>query len=162
MTNPGIISFIVCIIICLAAAAIGGWATASNVNSWYPTLVKPAFNPPSWIFGPVWTTLYLMMGVSLWIMWRATTSMHGEPRPMAPLIAFGVQLALNIAWSFLFFTLRNPGAAAVEIIMLWLAILAAIVIFAPFSRIASWLLVPYLLWVTFASVLNISIWRLNS
>lgn len=162
MTARNLTHLFICIALCLVAAAIGGWATSASVNSWYPTLNKPSFNPPAWIFGPVWTALYVMMGVSLWRVWQVTRSAHGEPRAIAPLLVFGIQLALNIAWSFIFFTWRNPGAAVVDIILLWLAIIATIIVFAKFDRLAAWLLVPYALWVTFASVLNIAIWRLNS
>jgi tryptophan-rich sensory protein len=113
---------------------------------------------PDWIFGPVWTLLYLMMAVSAWLVWRQA----GFAGAKLPRALFAVQLALNSLWSVLFFGLQNPGAAAVEIVLLWLAILATTVSFFRQSKVAGWLMVPYLAWVSFASVLNFAIWRLNT
>ncbi len=137
----------------------GALATAGGVRDWYPALAKPGFTPPGWVFGPAWTLLYLLMGIALWLVWREA----GRSENVRPaLLAFAVQLALNALWSFVFFGLRMPGAALVEIILLLGAIVFTIVQFRKVSRLAALLLVPYLLWVSFAAVLNASIWLLNS
>jgi tryptophan-rich sensory protein len=146
------------VVVCFAAAAIGSVWTSSSLETWYPALVKPGFNPPNWIFGPVWTVLYVMMAVAAWLVWQ-----RGAPPP-GPMvwIPFFTQLTLNTAWSGIFFGLRQPGWAAAEIALLWLAIAATILAFRVRSRTAAWLLVPYLAWVSFASLLNVTIWRLNA
>ncbi len=145
------------VLLCLAVAGLGGLATSSSVDTWYPTLVKPRFNPPDWIFGPVWTVLYLLMAIAAWRVWRLPPS---RPRSVA-LAAFGLQLALNLGWSVLFFGLQSPGAALVEIVLLLGAIAWTTRLFLRQDRVAGFLFVPYLLWVAFASVLNASIWLLN-
>ena len=142
--------------VCLGAGGLGSFFTASSVRDWYPKLRKPAGTPPSWIFGPVWTTLYLLMAVSAWLVWRE----YGRGALPAFLIFFA-QLALNIAWSGIFFGSRMPGVAFVEIVILWLAILFTIFVFYFLVPLAALLLVPYVLWVTYASYLNWGIWRLN-
>jgi tryptophan-rich sensory protein len=142
--------------ICFAASAVGGLFTASSVGSWYQELARPSWNPPDWVFAPVWTTLYAMMGIAAWLVWRGDT----RPRRLA-LFLFGMQLALNVLWSALFFGLRNPAAGLVEIVVLFFAIAATAVVFARCSRLAALLLLPYLLWVGFASFLNAAIWHLN-
>jgi benzodiazapine receptor len=142
--------------VCLGAGGLGSFFTASSVRDWYPKLRKPAGTPPSWIFGPVWTTLYLLMAVSAWLVWRE----YGRGALPALLIFFA-QLALNIAWSGIFFGSRMPGVAFVEIVILWLAILFTIFVFYFLVPLAALLLVPYVLWVTYASYLNWGIWRLN-
>ena len=141
----------------LAVGGIGGVATVSSLQSWYRTLRKPDWNPPDAVFGPVWTTLYLLMGVALALSRRAATH-DGRGRVEA---AFGLQLALNLAWSFAFFSARSPAAGVAVILVLWAAIVATILEFGRVSRVAALLLLPYLAWVTFASVLNLEIWRLN-
>ena len=143
------------IAICFAAAGIGSWFTSASVATWYQTLQRPAYNPPDWVFGPVWSVLYLSMAIAAWLVWHRSRGASG------PLRIFAVQLALNITWSALFFGLRNPGAAFAEILLLWAAILATVFAFFRQSRLASGLLLPYLIWVTFAAALNFSIWRLN-
>jgi tryptophan-rich sensory protein len=142
---------------CFAVAALGGWLTAASVETWYPTLAKPAWTPPSSVFGPVWTALYAMMAVSGWLAWRGS---WGRRRRRA-MVAFGTQLGLNLAWSGLFFGLQAPGWALVEIVALLAAIGWTIAIFARVDRRAAWLLVPYLLWVAYAATLNAGIWWLN-
>jgi tryptophan-rich sensory protein len=142
--------------LCLAAGALGGWATSQAVVDWYPTLNKPSWNPPSWVFAPVWTTLYLMMAVSAWLVWRTQAPAVGPA-----LKWFFIQLALNCLWSFLFFGIRSPGLAVVEIVFLWLALLMTIVSFWPLSRLAGILLLPYIAWVSFAAFLNYTVWSLN-
>ncbi len=125
---------------------------------WYPTLRKPAWNPPNWIFGPVWTVLYLMMATAGWLVWldRDVSSVGFA------LALFAMQLALNVSWTAIFFGLRNPGAAFIEIVALWIAIAATISQFAQVRTGAAWLLAPYAAWVSFAAALNFEIWRLNS
>ena len=126
-------------------------------GDWYATLRKPAWNPPGWIFGPVWTLLYILMGVAAWRVWRR----GGFPAQRPALVPYLVQLALNAAWTPLFFGLHRPGLAFAEIILLWLAILWTMAAFARVDRVAAGLLAPYLAWVSFASVLNATLWRLN-
>lgn len=145
------------LLVCFAIAAVGGLWTSSSVGSWYQDLRKPPYNPPGWLFGPVWTLLYAMMAVSAWLVWRKA----GFAGASAPLAAFTVQLALNLAWSGLFFGLRQPGWAFADIVLLWAAIAATIALFSRVSLAAAWLLVPYLAWVSFASLLNYRIWMLN-
>ena len=152
-----VIGLIVALAACYAAAAVGGIFTSSSVGSWYQTLEKPPFNPPSWVFGPVWTVLYGMMAVAVWLVWR--NAAPGQAR--LPITLFAIQLVLNVAWSLLFFGLRQPGWAFAELCLLWLAIGATLLTFWPVSRPAAWLMVPYLLWVSFAGVLNLNIWLLN-
>ena len=142
------------VVLCFSVSAVGIYFTP---GTWYAGLNKPTWNPPGWIFGPVWTALYLMMGVSAWLVWQR----GGFAAQRRPLVIFLVQLSLNACWSPLFFGLHSPGLAFGEIIVLWVAIASTIVAFRGVSRPAAWLLAPYLAWVSFASVLNFTIWRLN-
>jgi len=143
------------VIACIAAAASGA---VFRPGRWYRRLTKPAWNPPDWIFGPVWTVLYGMIALAGWIVWRS-----GDGAMIAlPLTVYAVQLVLNALWSAIFFGLRRPDLAFAEVILLWLSILATIALFHPISPLAAYLLVPYALWVGFAMVLNYRIWRLNS
>ncbi len=153
-----VIIFIASLLIPQAIGALGGLLTAPSIGSWYAALNKPSINPPDWIFGPVWTALYLMMGIALFLVWKNGLSRREVKMAVA---AFGVQLALNLAWSYLFFYLHSPFGAFVEIMALWLAIAATLATFLKVSRAAGLLLVPYILWVSFAAVLNFFIWRLN-
>jgi translocator protein len=146
-----------CVGVCFAAAAVGALFTSPNVPDWYASLNKPSWTPPSWVFGPAWSLLYLAMGISAWRVWRIA----GFRLAAAPLALFGIQLILNMAWSGLFFGLRSPGAALMEIILLWGAILATMIAFRRRSAAAGWLMLPYLAWVTFAAALNLAIWNLN-
>ena len=139
------------LVLCLGLGSAAGFLTAQSLPTWFPTLVKPSFNPPSWLFAPVWTTLYIMMAVAAWLVWLRK----------GPLVLFYVQLALNFAWSLLFFGLHSPALALIEIVAMWVAILLTLVSFWKVDRRAGWLLVPYLAWVSFAGVLNASIWWLN-
>jgi len=143
--------------LCLGVGALGGWVTAGSVKDWYPTLHKPSFNPPNWLFGPVWTVLYVMMGVSAWRVWLRA---HGD-RARGPLALFALQLALNLGWSIGFFGLHAIGLAVAVIVALEAAIVATMLAFRRIDRLAAALLVPYALWVAFAAVLNVAIWRLN-
>lgn len=145
------------LVITFVAAGIGGAATGSSVNTWYPTLHKPTWNPPGWIFGPVWSALYVLMAVAAWRVSRHTE----EPGRRAALAWYFGQLALNALWSCLFFGLRNPGLAFAEVLVLWLAIVITGVRFARIDRPAAVLWLPYLAWVSFASVLNGTVWWLN-
>jgi tryptophan-rich sensory protein len=141
----------------LAVASVSGLATTAGVRDWYPSLVKPSFTPPDWLFGPVWTVLYIMMGIALWWVWRR----QGEVPVRTPLTLFAVQLLLNALWSVLFFGLRSPGAALVDILLLWVAIGLTIRAFRQVSVRAAVFMLPYWAWVTFATALNASIWVLN-
>ncbi len=143
----------------LLVGALSGAATTEGVQSWYPGLEKPAFNPPSWVFGPVWTLLYLMMGFAAFRIWRRAGSTSGVRLALA---LFCCQLVLNGLWSILFFGLRAPGWAFAEIVALWLAIVATIWSFRRVEAASVWWLLPYLAWVSFAAVLNYSLWTLNS
>ncbi len=144
----------------LGAGVVGSVFTAPAVQSgWYLELAKPALNPPAWVFGPVWTALYILMGVSVWLVWVNASAAPAARR--RALIIFDIQLLLNIFWSIIFFGLHSPGIALIEIVLLWLAILATIIAFAKISRPAAWLLAPYIAWVSFAIYLNYTIWYLN-
>ena len=149
---------VIAIVVSELAGVIGSVFTISAIPNWYAGLVKPALNPPSWVFGPVWTTLYLLMGVAAFLVWK-----KGFERKDVKLALgiFSVQLFLNAIWSIIFFGLHSPSGTLVEIIFLWLAILATIIVFAKISKPAAWLLVPYILWISFAGYLNYSIWTLN-
>lgn len=140
---------------CYLAAAVG--SAAGGAGPWYGALAKPAFNPPSWVFGPVWTVLYGMMGVAAWLVWREKR--HRLRR--VALGAFWAQLLLNAAWSWLFFGARRLDVAFGEIVILWLAILAVILLFWRVRPLAGALLLPYLAWVSFAAVLNFALWQMN-
>jgi tryptophan-rich sensory protein len=149
---------IISVAIPLAVGGISGFFTVTGVESWYQTINKPSWNPPNWIFGPVWTTLYLMMGVALFLIWKSDSS---DILKRTAIILFAVQLLLNFFWSFIFFDQQQIGWALVEIIALWLFILMTIFAFGNISKIAAWLLVPYISWVSFATILNYTIWKLN-
>ncbi len=136
-----------------------GLASAQGTRDWYPTLVKPWFNPPSWVFGPVWTILYVMMGIAAYLVWRKGLEESGVK---TALILFSIQLGLNGIWSLLFFGMRSPGIAFIEIVFLWCAIVATLIAFFRQSKAAGALFIPYWAWVSFAVVLNFSLWRLNT
>ena len=137
--------------------SISGLANAGNITEWYATLNKPSFNPPNYLFGPVWTVLYILMGISLYLILQSPKT---DARNTA-LIIFAFQLVLNFGWSFLFFYFKWPGIAFIEIMIMWIAIIMMILTFYRISSLAAYLQVPYLLWVSFASVLNGAIWYLN-
>ena len=151
------VGLVVLIVLCFGAAALGGLATTPNIPNWYAGLSKPTWTPPSWIFGPVWSILYLSMAIAAWLVWRKS-GLRGAATPMA---FFAVQLAFNAAWSWLFFGLHSPGAAFVDIVLLWATIATTMIAFWRRSSLAGLLFVPYLAWVSFAAVLNFAIWRLN-
>jgi len=153
-----IVKAIIAIVIPLMVGATSGFFTVTGVESWYQTIQKPSWNPPNWIFGPVWTTLYVMMGIALFLVWKEDTS---EELKKIAIALFAVQLTLNFFWSFIFFNQQQPGWALVEIIAMWFFILLTIFAFAQVNKTAAWLLVPYISWVSFASILNYTIWQLN-
>jgi tryptophan-rich sensory protein len=146
------------ILIPLLVGAISGYFTSSGVDGWYAFANKPWFNPPNWIFAPVWTTLYVLMGIALFLVWRAEAD---KAIKQTAIILFTVQLTLNFFWSIIFFKLQQPGWAFADIILMWVMILLTILWFGKISSTAAWLLVPYISWVSFATILNYSIWRLN-
>ena len=147
------------VLLCEAAGGVGTIFSRNSLREWYPDLEKPSFNPPDWLFGPVWTLLYALMGLSLYLLNRSGTDDSSAVTNARFL--FGVQLVLNVLWSYVFFGRRSVGWALVEIEFLWAAIVATALAFSRVSKIAALLLVPYLLWTGFATLLNYEIWRLN-
>lgn len=158
MKIKNIIKFVIAIAVCQAAGLIGSIFTAPKISAWYASLNKPSFSPPNWIFAPVWTILFILMGISLYLAW---VKLGENRRAKTALIIFAVQLALNILWSFLFFGMQNPFFAFVEIIVLWIAILASIIAFWKVDKKAAYLMLPYILWVSFAAFLNYVIFAIN-
>jgi len=158
MRARDIVKLVVSIIACQCAGFIGSLATTPNIPTWYAALEKPFFTPPSWLFAPAWITLYLLMAIAAFLIWRKGL---GEEGVKCALIVFLVQLVLNSLWSVVFFGLQSPLYGMVVIIALWIAILLTIIKFFRLSTAAGWLMIPYILWVSFASALNISIWVLN-
>jgi translocator protein len=152
------IALIVSIIIAFGAAAIGGLSTTKSIPTWYRTLRKPWFNPPDWAFGPVWTILYLLMAVAAWLVW----SENAVAPVLLPLAFYGIQLALNTLWSYIFFARKEIDKAFVEIIALWIMILITTVLFWNVSQLAGVLMIPYISWVSIASALNYRVWKLNT
>lgn len=158
MKLKGVVLLIFCIVISELAGIIGSIFTFNAIPTWYATLNKPAFSPPNWLFGPVWTTLYLLMGISLFLVLRKGFKKKGV---RAASIIFGIQLMLNALWSIIFFGLGNIGFAFFWILLLWFFILLTMIEFYRISKPASFLLLPYILWVSFASALNFAVWMLN-
>jgi translocator protein len=157
MTNT--IKLIISIAIPVAIGATSGFFTVTGVESWYQTINKPSWNPPSWIFGPVWTSLYVMMGIAFYLVWKSDSS---SILKKTAIILFAAQLLFNFFWSFIFFNQQQIGWALVEMLIMWVLILLTIFAFANVSKTAAWLLVPYIAWVSFAAILNFTIWKLNS
>ncbi len=154
-----IIRIILVVATCLVVGYLSGKVTQESITTWYPTLVKPAFNPPNWLFAPVWTILYIMMGVAGGLIWNYVETDRENVKKA--FLFFIIQLGLNALWSYLFFGLHNPLLALIEIILLWLMIFETYSQFKKIDKIAGMLLIPYLAWVAFATVLNASIWWLN-
>ena len=152
------LKLILSIIICQAAGLIGTIFTMDSIPTWYAALNKPTFNPPNWLFGPVWTVLYLMMGISLFIVWKEELK---NKIVKSAFIIFMIQLFLNTIWSVVFFGMQSISGGLIIIVLLWLMILFTIIKFMKISRVAGILLIPYLLWVSFATFLNYSIFQLN-
>lgn len=156
ISNP--IKLIISLVICQLAGIIGSLFTMSKIPTWYMTISKPELAPPNWIFGPVWTTLFILMGIALYLVWKQGTNRKDVK---IALYIFGTQLILNVLWSIIFFGLENPGSAFVEIISLWISILLSIIYFYKINKTAGYLLIPYIAWVSFASYINFMIWWLN-
>jgi len=162
---------IIAIVVSELAGIIGSVFTISAIPNWYAGLVKPALNPPSWLFGPAWTTLYALMGIAAFLIWREYSKLtpsevegvvpQRKRQIKAALGVFGIQLFLNAIWSVIFFGLHSSGWALVDIAALWLAIIWTMIVFYKISKPAAYLLVPYILWVSFAGYLNYAIWILN-
>jgi tryptophan-rich sensory protein len=157
-TRRSAVGLVVILAITFLAAVAGMVFTSQSVPTWYQSLHRPDWTPPDWIFGPVWTFLYVMMAVAAWLAWRKAGWAGGRQA----LVFYGVQLVLNAAWSPLFFGLHLPAAALVDLVALWLAILAAAIAFSAHSRVAAWLMALYLAWVTFAGLLNLALCRMNT
>jgi benzodiazapine receptor len=153
-----IVRLVVSIVVCQLAGGLGAIFTTPAIPTWYASLNKPSFNPPNTVFFPVWTTLYTLMGIAAFLVWRKGL---GERRVRVALGVFVIQLVLNTAWSIIFFGLYSLFGAVIAIVFLWIAILINIVTFWRISRVAGALLIPYILWVSFAGILNISVWMLN-
>jgi benzodiazapine receptor len=158
MKSRDIVKLVVSLVACQCAGAIGSIFTTPAIPTWYATLEKPSFNPPNWLFAPAWITLYLLMGVAAFLIWRQGLSHKGV---RAALIVFLVQLVLNALWSVVFFGLQSPLWGVVVILALWVAILLTILRFFRLSTAAGSLMLPYILWVSFAAVLNIALFVLN-
>jgi len=150
---------LVMVVTCLVVGYLSSNVTQTSVNTWYPTLNKPSFTPPNWAFPVAWTTLYIFMGIAAGLVWSRIEYEADVVRKS--LTYFAIQLALNALWSYLFFGLKNPLLALIEIVLLWLMIYETYAQFKKVSKIASYLFIPYLIWVTYASALNASIWWLN-
>lgn len=150
--------FIIAIVLCESVGIISGLLASANNNLWFDTLNKPTWNPPAYLFGPVWTTLYLLMGISLGLIWNSKAT---EESKRNAYFLFAIQLFLNFWWSIFFFNFHSPALALLDIILMVITIILTILSFSAFSKIASWLLVPYIAWVSFATILNFSIWNLN-
>jgi benzodiazapine receptor len=155
---PDIWRLIISLFVCQLAGIIGSIFTTPAITTWYASLKKPSFNPPNWLFGPVWITLFVLMGISLFLVWR-----KGSDAPFVRngLILFGIQLVFNVLWSVAFFGLKSPISGLVVIVVLWITILLTILQFSKVSEIATALLIPYIVWVSFAAVLNLSLFLLN-
>jgi benzodiazapine receptor len=157
---PDIWRLILSIAICQLAGFIGSLFTSPAVPTWYASLSKPSFSPPNWLFAPVWIVLFIIMGISLFLVWRHRKDIPNHVNPALGI--FGLQLALNVLWSAAFFGMKSPIGGLVVIVFLWVAIFATILQFRKVSELASLLLIPYIVWVTFAAILNFSLFRLNS
>lgn len=156
--SKNIIALILFISICLVAEFIGSMLTFISVNDWYQTLTKPTWTPPNWLFGPVWTTLYILMGISAWLVWNQ----GGFQQNKTALSIFFIQLFFNVIWSGLFFGLQQLTMAFIDIVLLWILILTMIITFYKSHKIAGLINILYLLWVSYAGALNFQIWRLNT
>lgn len=157
MNYGDIAKLLLAVFICQMAGVIGSFFTAASVSTWYADLAKPEFNPPGWLFGPVWLTLYTLMGISLYLVWKRKEKQDVTPA----LLIFFAQLVLNAIWSIIFFGLQSPFYAFIIIVFLWVLIAGSIYFFYRISKTAAYLLIPYILWVSFAAVLNYFIWMLN-
>jgi benzodiazapine receptor len=157
MVKSDWLKLVLCLLLTLGIGLVGGLFTAPQIQTWYVSLNKPTFNPPNWIFAPVWSTLYILMGISLFLIIRKPASVYRTQS----LQFFSTQFILNFCWSFIFFNQHQIGLALLDIILMWVFILLTIIWFSRQNAIAGWLLVPYLFWVSFATILNAAILRLN-
>ncbi len=155
---PLFLKIIIAVVVCFGIGSLSGIATSNGLSEWYATIRKPSFNPPNWLFAPVWTVLYTMMGVAAALVWHKGLETQGVK---VALIVFAIQLILNALWSILFFGMQNPALAFFEILVLWFSILVCIFSFMKVHKTAGYLLIPYILWVSFAAFLNFTIWQLN-
>lgn len=161
-TRQSAIALAACVLVCLAVGGLGSWLTTPGLEPWYASLNKPAFNPPNWIFAPVWTTLFLFMAYAFWRIWSLPTTIIGEHRLRGQAImAFAAHLLLNLSWSAAFFYTQSPGLGLIVIAVFWVSIVTVMILFFKLDRLAGLLFVPYLAWVSFAAVLNFSIFQLN-
>ena len=149
---------VIAILLCEFTGILSAFVSQTSNNEWFLSLNKPSWNPPSYLFAPVWTFLYLLMGISLWLVWKSKVPEHKKKQAC---LVFAVQLFLNFWWSILFFRFHSPGIAFIDIVLMIVMILATIFAFARISRAAAWLLVPYISWVCFAAILNYTIWSMN-
>ncbi len=156
-----IIKLIFSVAVCFLASGVGAIFTSSSIDSWYSRINKPSFNPPNWVFAPVWTILFALMGIALFLVWSATPEQNKISVRKNALFIFFIQLILNVFWSVVFFGLRSPFLALGIILILWILILFTITSFLKINKIAAILLIPYLLWVGFAAILNFLIWKIN-
>ncbi|MEP6806512.1 MAG: TspO/MBR family protein [Flavobacterium sp.] len=154
-----VVKIIIALVICLMVGYSASMVTRPSVETWYPTIIKPAFNPPNWIFMPMWTLLYILMAVAAGLVWDKIKEQNEEVKKA--LGFFLIQLTLNAIWSYLFFGLKNPMLALIEIALLWLMIYETYLKFVKINKTAGYLLIPYMAWVAFAAILNASIWWLN-
>ena len=155
---PSVWKLIIAILVCEGVGLLSGFLTRNEMTTWFATLNKPSWNPPSWVFGPVWTTLYLLMAISVWLVWK---SHYSDRRKESAMTIFAVQLFFNFCWSIIFFSYHSPAWAFVDILLLIITIVMTMISFSSMSKVATLLLVPYLLWVCFASFLNYTIWSMN-
>lgn len=152
------LKLVICICICQLTGFMSGFLTNTQNNIWYDTIVKPSWNPPGYLFGPIWTTLYLLIGISLWLIWKSKAP---EYKKQQAIFIFAVQLFLNFWWSIIFFSFKSPELAFIEILVMIILIVVTIFKFSEISKTASWLLIPYISWVCFAAILNYNLWTLN-
>lgn len=157
MKDKLVYKILLCSLACLLLGSLSGLATGPAVKGWYAEIAKPSWNPPNWIFGPVWSLLYLMMGSAFALVWHQSSKAGNRA-----MLFFGIQFALNLLWSFLFFGLARMDLALIEILLLWIMIFFTIISFYRIKTLAAYLLIPYLAWVSFASVLNFTLYNLNT
>ena len=157
MSRSNIIKLVVSLLLPLSVGAVAGMFTSQAVPTWYASLNRPSFNPPNWVFGPVWTSLYILLGISFYLIWKENPSKY---RNLA-IKVFSIQILLNFLWSFIFFYFNLIGVALLEIILLWTSIVAMIYLFYKIKPIAAYLNIPYFLWVSFATILNSGYYFLN-
>lgn len=158
MAKSNILKLVIALLITIGLGSLGGLFTYPEIKNWYTTLQKPSFQPPNWLFGPVWTLLYTLMGISAYLVWKLPATAQRNKA----LAVFTIQFILNFCWSIIFFNQHQIGWALVEIIVMWACIVLTMISFSKLSSAAAWLLLPYILWVSFATILNAAIWKLNS